>query len=329
MKISPKIFFATIFFCLGSSLNATIIFLKGTGSSGKTSLCKALVSIDPSWKVVDEDELFINKIIDHIRDKFPHEFGAIENAVALENLFHAVKYNQILFKDIATLQNKTDAEIAIYNIKKKLDQFTLNNEFLNGEWFKQLRLDILAHVKNYANAGFNVVVDSCFLKSKQIDELKQEYKTVSVLTYSPIKKLVNRTITRNYRALLNRDLYSMRYFHQALTSFIGIYDFQENWSEQSIDVIKREEINNVLDVVGISLAGQAQTSGSLSPFSREEFSRSQLHEYRSSFMKKFLNTDVLYVTPKDNVDFVMRTAEMSSDESASQLLVMVESVSGC
>lgn len=322
-----KIFFIGALFCLSSHLHAVIVFLKGTGCAGKTSLCSALLTADSSWKIVDEDALYIKEAVDNFRNTFAQEFGHIETAIAQENIFHAIKRNQILFKETATAQEKTEAEIVIYSIKKRLDQCTSINKRTNNEWHDELKAQLLSSIRERADAGFNVIVDSWLLEPQHIEMLRQEYKVAIVLTYCPFKELVNRTLTRNYHALLNKNLYAMRYFHQPLMSFMKLYDFQAEPSEQAIDTITREEINNALDVVELALVcSNNLCGGSVDIFSREEFSRSQLYEYRTSLMGKFLDTDILYVIPKNSIDCVIKTMGINAQEGAQQFLSKLESV---
>lgn len=301
-NFSIGMFFALSVLLLSSLTHATstAIFLSGTGSAGKTSLCKALIQSDPSWKLIDEDALYFDKAVLFLRDLFPQEFSYIDAAVAAENLFHAVLRNQILFKDSATAQEKIDASIAIYGVRKRFDLLMVGDSIINGKW-RGIKTSIAHDTVLHIEQGGNIIIDSLgFIKPQDAEQAG--YKVVRILMYCPLKDIVNRTLQRNVDALLRRRLLSMRYYSHLLTGFINLYDFKEK-SDDSIDSITREEVNNVLDVVELLLPLREN----INCFTRAEFSREQFNEYRENFMKKFVNTDVLYIAPKDKFDLCVRT----------------------
>lgn len=310
-------------FCTSNLLQGIIVFLKGSGCAGKSSLCKALLEHDTTWKLMDEDTLYIARSVEYFKSAFPQEFAAIETVIAPENIFHAVQRNQILFRENATAHKKAQAEIAIFSIKKNLDPYNSSNKNIQNEFNNELTEYMMLSIQNYAHAGFNVVIDSWLLSPEQIAVLKQKYRTVTVLAYCPLNALINRTLTRNYHAFMHRNLYAMRYFHQALLSFKYLYDFQKEPSQNSIDSITREEVNNALDVVALALPS-GNTCGGQHLFSRDEFSYSQLHEYRMFFMKMFLDTDVLYITPKASPDFVIKTSGTNVQQEVQQFLTYIQ-----
>ncbi len=323
-RSSMKKIFFIMALCFFIPAHAVIVFLQGAGCAGKTSLCRELLQNNASWKLVDEDALYIERAIQFWADTFPAEFQSIEAAIAYENIYHAVKHNQTLFKESATAQEKMVARIAIYSIKTRLAERTADNDAAYAQWKQALAAQVFADTISHAQQGFNVVVDNWGLKPEHYDALEKEYDVVRVLAYCPLRELVNRTIRRNSDALLTRNLHAMRYFHQPLLSYLGLYDFEEQQSDRSIDVISREDINNALDVVELALSVQ-ENFGITNGFSRAEFSRSQLHEYRVNFMKKFGNRDVLYVVPKNKIDICIRTDDHGGSTAAQRFAQAIES----
>ena len=84
----------------------------------------------------------------------------------------------------------------------------------------------------------HVIVDTWFLKPEHIAHIAQSFKIHHLLAYCPFLEIVIRTIKRNNDALIGgKDIWSMRFFHQALKSFIGLYDLSDN-PKDSLDVFK-------------------------------------------------------------------------------------------
>lgn len=291
-------FFFLIYY--SSSYATAVLFLYGTGSVGKSSLCKALVQHDPSRILIDEDELYCQGVLLFFKNVFSSEFSFIENAIAVENIFHAIVRKQIVFKKDATDQEKTDALVAIYSTRKRLDQLLLNNAEINKQW-RHIGKSISDCALSLTNQNSTLIVDSIGIVSPEGME-KAGCTIVRILVYCPFKDIVNRTIRRNTDALLSRNLLSMRYYSYLLTSFMRAYDFNEQ-PDGAIDTITKEEVNNTLDLVALLLP----TQENITNFTRAEFNQVQLNEYRTYFMKKFVNTETLYIVPKDKIDFCVRT----------------------
>src|SRR5437868_4665871 len=85
-----------LFYSLSISAQPVLVFLKGTGCAGKTSIGNTLQA--KNWHVIDEDAFFYEEGPLYWKTLFPEEFISIEQAIDRSNIFHAVVRNQILFK---------------------------------------------------------------------------------------------------------------------------------------------------------------------------------------------------------------------------------------
>jgi hypothetical protein len=323
MNSITKTFFLVLTACTHLT-SATIVILRGTGSAGKTSLCKELIAIDPSWKLLDEDEMYIEQSIGYFRTYFPQEVASIEQAIADANLFHALQRHQIVFRSTATVQEKSEALNSLYTIRVKLHQCAGNNDITSKAWNRNLSAYVLDCINMHLANGFNVVLDSWgLLRSEHVALLQEQYEVITILAYCPLRDVINRTIQRNAHALLTKNLASLRYYRHMLRSFINLYDFEENNSVRALDSITREDINNELDIVSLLLCTQDYPDELSNGFSQVEFSRNQLYDYRVNCMKKFANNNPLYIVPKIPVDFCIRTDNSSPFENCQRLLQVI------
>lgn len=74
--------FLTFFSYMGTVFGdkPCLVLLMGTGSAGKTSVGKSLLSLDKRWKVIDEDDIYIDLFLETIATMFPAQWNSITKA---------------------------------------------------------------------------------------------------------------------------------------------------------------------------------------------------------------------------------------------------------
>ena len=311
------------FFCFSCiSFTSEVVFLHGTSCSGKTSICKEFQS--DSWNVVDEDAIYYQEVSMDWKQQFPEQFESIEQAIEPENMLHAVMRNQLLFKYNAPNEARNRAKQAIRCIQEKLnsreDKTVVTR---NHEWHKQLREKITDKIKKIAQKN-NVIVETWFLNLEYIQQVEDEYPTTHVLAYCPFHELVMRTITRNNIALMNgKNISSMRFFHQPLTSFSSLFALSDS-DLDAIDSINEADVQHSMDIVKLSLTESSDATGESELFTRGEFSIKQFEEYKNTMLNKFEDHNTLLVVPTKKYDKIIRTDKQNSAECAQSILSVFE-----
>jgi hypothetical protein len=305
------------------SFAGTVVFLRGSGCAGKTSLCRELVKLDSSWKYVEEDGIYYQEAAVHWQSEFPAEFATIQEAVDPENILHAVLRNQLLFKTNTSDEQRLKVKSAISIMQQALNSRDKKQQ--NGSktsWGEALRDQIAQTIMDHAQ-HHNVIVDTWFVKPEHIQRVADAYRVVHVIAYSAFPEIVKRTMKRNYAALMNgKDISNLRFFHQALKSFTGTYDISDS-SEKSIASLDKESVLHALDLVELQLQDSPQATGSSKTFTRGEFSLQEFQDYRKEFLDKFAS-QTAYSVPKLPFDMVVMTDEQNPAVSAQQIINFVE-----
>ncbi len=304
---------------------STIIFLQGTGCAGKSSICRELQKLDPSWKIVDEDAVFFEQLPLRCAYLFPEEFIALSKAIATESLFHAIVRNQVQFKEGTTDLEKNAALRAAQKIRDTLDSKNKLAFETKKLWIDYLTSHIIIKIQDYAAHGHNVIVDTWFLKIEHFERFKTHFNVVLALAYCPINDLVDRTIERNSNAAIG-NFSSNRFFHQALMSFAQHYELLPKPNQEStnsgIDTLNLEILNKALNKVENTMTVSSHAAGADNMFTRGEFSHQQFELFKENLIYKFQDTLVCSVLPKLTYDILIRTNELTPFQSAQHLLAI-------
>lgn len=79
-----------------------IVYLKGTCCAGKSTLIQSIRQRWDNLEIVDEDPIVHRTFPDAVSLRFPVEYASIIKAIAEQNLYHALRAKDILFKKTAT-----------------------------------------------------------------------------------------------------------------------------------------------------------------------------------------------------------------------------------
>jgi cytidylate kinase len=296
-----------------TSFAGKVVFLHGTACSGKTSLCREFLGHD-EWRVVSEDDIFYERAAVRWQHEFPQEFKIIEEAIDKENILHAVMRNQILFRAQASDALRRQAKAAIGLVQEKLDGVSREKREDPNSWSNMLRRHITQTIIDLAKTN-NVIVDTWFIKEGHIAEIAQQCEVMHVAVYCPFSDIVKRTMKRNYEALMNgKEISSLRFFHQTLNSFIGLYKFSD-FESGSIDTLEKDAVVHGCDIVSLQLRDSANATGATKAFTRGEFSLQEFEEYRQNLLAQFKSV-IVYVCPKFKADVIIRTDQNSPAECA-------------
>jgi|GEM_PF-4134577 gluconate kinase len=303
---------------------ATIIVLKGTCCAGKTSIFHEIAQ-KTTWKIVDEDALYLEQSIALWQDIFPEEYAIIKNSIDGQNIFHAVKRNQILFKAGISSAEKIRSLSAIETLQKAFDDPATPQSLAVKTWHDNLKQALSRQIEDYAQAGHTIIVDSWRLSRNYFETLKDSHTVFFVLAYVPLSTIIERVFERNYSALFTGDLRSMRFYGQTLSSFSSLYAFSPENDSTSLDGITPLCLQDTLNLIECILPEIPSISAG--PFSRREYSRQDLYDYEESILNY---SDVseqhkFVVLPKEKYDLILYTDQQSPAACTQQLIEFTKS----
>lgn len=300
--------------------SSTLVFLRGSCSVGKSSLCKELAKCDPQWKYVSEDDFCISQFIEFLLKLFPVQMKTISQAIARENMFNAINRYEVLFKDNATYEEQQQAWKAIAEIKTYLDDPCNNNQ--RKAIGLKTKYSILEHVYYYLVCGFNVIVDSWMFTQEEIDQFRKDFNmTHRVFAYCPLKFVLARLKERYTIAINQKNFHEKKVYKQALSSYFA--KVQPAKEESALDVISRQEIEGAIEDIMAHIASlPPRECGKNKQFSRSEFSQEELQEFIQEVYKNFGfdSRDVIAIEPAEKHDFIIRTDEGDPQQCAQLLL---------
>ena len=321
-----RVIFLWIIYSITGSAHATIIILKGTSCSGKTSICREVIQLDSRWKLVDEDAIYYygGSTLERWSRIFPEEYRVIARSISDENISHAILFNEHLFKNSVSEGDKTAVYKAIKKIQKKLD--TPNGAIIESKriWMKYLRSFVVSQIHDYAMMGNNVIVDSVYLKDEDIEQLKKHFRVVIALTYCSFKKLVMRMKKRNAEAIKAHNYASKRFFYHLLTSFfVSFYEVapQSDVSSNAIDILTLDSLNDAFSLIKSSKKESTHAAGSRNVTTRGEFDNEQLKVFIDDVMSTFMGSSSCYLIPKISYDIFINTSDTTSSKAAEELIL--------
>jgi dephospho-CoA kinase len=313
LKSTLLLFLAILAFAPAHSESPKIVYLKGSCSSGKTTLIRSMEQRWNNLTVVDEDSMVHKRFPEAVAERFPFEYPPIATAVAKENLYRALRTQDLLFKSNATREECLEAKRMIDQIQHELDQLE------NLPWYEgvmqSIRDDIVKAIQAAIREGNHVVIDSWYFTASQIQEHFPEVTTLRVMVYSPLAIAYERLLQRNQEALLQENLDSKRDVNQLVSSFCSIYQLSARPS-QPIEAISWRQLNQLFDSIYSRLGDQEWQRKA---FVFGELSRSQFRTIQTQFMQPYAEhgATVLYVSPREDQDLIIdntaRTPQQALD----------------
>lgn len=279
-----------------------IIYLKGTCSAGKSTLIRPLLNQWGNLEIVDEDSIMHRSYIEAVATRYPHEFDCIKQAIAQENLYHALREKDVLFKKTATKEECVKATNALYKIQEELNK--PENLAWKQEISREIDTEVLRHIREAIEQKKNVLLDSWYIKPNHLNLYFPETKIIRVLIYSSLQNTYERFLKRNKEALIQENLLEKRYLRQLVGSFFSLYQIDTH-PLQPIHEIKKHELDQVLDVISQSFKG-SNPSYQKPIFTFEEISQTYFLKMKGEFLRPFENSgDTFYISPKEKQDIII------------------------
>ncbi len=306
MKHLYLLFLFAHFLSANNSHKSTIVVLKGLCSAGKSSICRALIENDSSWKTIDEDLVYIKIFNNAIKKKFPEQFKTIKQAINKCNHFHAIQRKEILFKDEATQNEQEDALRAIEEITTFIDS-NPDRESIETQWLAEVKQKVFQKIDKYIARGKNIIVDSWILNQSDVQKLKTITRVFLCMAYAPLLTSVDRVIKRNNEVYQTNNLMNKRLMRSLIESFQNLYTLSPQPMEEHIlGTLNLEYFTEYIDKVRTYLKTVQAPSG-VSPI-QKEISQEKLYSYATD-TKTLLQNQIMYITIPASYDFVINTMD--------------------
>lgn len=304
-----------------SPQKGAIVFLRGPCSVGKSSICKALSEADKSWKSIDEDEYHIRLALHAIKKEFPLQFTAIKKSIRKCNRYHALQRKEIFFKEATRDEKKQSALKSIDYIRNALASNPHYSDF-RAQIDRITRDKLINDIKKYASKGYNVIVDSWFLKEEDFQIFKKKFPFFLGIAYAPLHVLLERVNKRNRTAYETKNLMSKRFIRQALESFNQTYTLTSNPTPIVLDTLSKETLIACLENIRSQLLAKNEQAHQ---HSFKEFTTEELDEFKEKMLARFNGEPKVNITLDQKYDFVINTKENKPEFYAQLIKRKVES----
>lgn len=272
-----------------------IIHIKGTCSSGKSTLMRCWTKESESLAIVDEDAIMHKRYVDAVSERFPEAFDSIQKVIAKENLYHALREKDVLYKSAPS----EEAVNALTMIQEELNQDLPWKQLVSRE----IDMEVLNGIEAGLRAGKNVLLDSWYITPERLRIEFRGIKIIKVLLYCPLPLAYERFLKRNKKAHAIGNLSEKRYLRQLIGSFTSLYQINSA-PLKPIQNITREELDPVFDEMENSLTGDGPYKKPI--FTFEEISKGHFLDMKEGFLRPFtVPAEEFYLEPKAPYDIIL------------------------
>lgn len=303
---------------------ATLVLLVGPACAGKSTLMKKIIEIDPSIKIgYDQDYSYHKEARDFIAHEFKDEYYVLSQAIAHDNIFHALKYNEVVFKKNidAALQER------VIKLLKKIRN-TLDNP--NNNLSKKCKADYREHLEktlhSYATTNDCYLIDSWIatMSPSMLSELRKRYNVIVICVYTSLAESVQRLQARNTRGLIEDNLSNNRFYRYVIDGIKYAYRITVN-EKNAIDILERDKVVELFDAI-IPLLAQEPKFPSYAAFSNGDYTREELMDLKEAFLKEFnlVEHNSVSICPNYSYDYVINSSGKTAEELARDVLAIIQ-----
>jgi guanylate kinase len=275
-----------------------IILLKGTCSSGKSTLIQSIADSDMNIEIVDEDTYVHDGYLSAIQTRFPLEYNAIAEAIDYDNMYLSLRSNDMIYNSHSSYPERCIAEKYILDLRQELNK----PEYLN--WKNSVSENItdtcLDAMKNALEHGKSVLLDAWYISGNRIRGLFPNNTIIKILLYCELQEGYRRLMERNLKCQTTRNIREKRSAAQLIGSFNLLYKVSKT-PLQPIHKFNFETFNNLMAEIEETLP---VTTTLAQVFSFKECSKSEFRGLQLNFLKDFEHNNC-YITPKENHDLII------------------------
>lgn len=301
-----------------------IVYLRGICSSGKSSFTKQLIETNPEWMGFDDDQIAYRHYVKAISERFSQEFASVAKVIAPQNLYHAFRRSEILFKEDAVPEDCEKAKEAIGRVQNEL------NLPKNLEWKKNInklvRDEICQRIQEAIDVKKPIVVDVWFYEPEEIQKLFPKARHFKVMLHCPLVISFERTVTRNQEARNLPNLGDLRYVEQIANSFSALYQLSEEKSSRFVSKVTKQDITKSFERMESMIAHV--THYEQPNFTLCEMTVKLLRTLRDTFIEPFNQSErrELFLELKSEQDLIIDTTMLKTQEAIKLFLEKVTQV---
>ncbi len=283
---------SSAFILYASSTSTSLIIIRGTANSGKSTLCKTLNNLlNNSYAFVSQDDVHRKESYKVFKGIFPEEMKLICETIPYKNLWQAIKYGVITFPDNTEKQKKESIQNAVSTIQNHFDSplYTKQKNALDALGKQKIMHQLIFH----AAQRHNVIFDSWGVTNwnYELNQLKNYFDhLIGVATYCSLKTIEQRWKHRNSCARETNDYTEVRTMTQMAKSFFSFLQPNDSQSTHNTNFfVTKQEFDTLMQKMLLYISNNttphAQQKKSF--FSIHEFTAEELFEFKNTMYAKF------------------------------------------
>lgn len=310
-----NIVYSFLFFHLSLFCQPTIVMLMGSGSAGKTSIGKALQSIDSHWAIIDEDIIYRELFFEKVAEIFPEELATIEKVIAPYNRFHAIQRNEFVFYESVDTVLRAEAEKAI-KIIQDYCYFGAQAKIFRELFYKEFQDRTIRIIDKAVKENKNVLLDSWYITSEKVQETFANACVMKTLVFCSLSSTYEHFKKRNRDALLSNNIDNKRCYQQLIPHYVSLYRATTTSTKKAIAKSNKQEIEAIFDHIGNELPKSVVL---------REMTVDELNELRREFIPQDLSDENVFTESKNEYDMLLNTDVMTAEDAARFLLGSIKS----
>lgn len=285
---------------------ATIVYLKGTACAGKNRFAAAFEKCS-KWLCINDDPIACDVFLAAIQERFPKEYLAAARVIHVSNLYHALRYKDILFRQESNEDERKAGGEAVAFIQNELDQAE------NRPWVLQVnqtvRLQAMQKIETAIRNKQRVLLDSWFFTSKEVQEKFPEGRVIRLLVYCPLPVATKRLFKRNSEGLATGNIIEKRYPVNLLGSFKALFHLEQN-PQQPLEVVDKSTLVAAFDLLRDEIAKVDATIPKKS-FTIQQLSTPQFETLKKEFLQPFeaYKGKTLTIAPREPQNIIVANTD--------------------
>lgn len=277
-----------------------IVLLYGSGSAGKTTLAREILSLNQEWCHIDEDEIFNEMWLEHVSRIYPKEFQIIDEVLPHENLFQALKNSTIIFPEDTTNFQQEVVKTAVDLIQTKIAK-NKSDEF-RKRLFQNFEMLIIDRVRECLNNGKSIILDRWHTTPDLLFKTISDTPIIKVLVFSTLEHTLEHFQKRNEWANQSRNASSHRLYKHVIPSYVRLYKLSDK-PYQSLCSYRRADVENMFRSIRDELPVERSDSKKVLMFG--ETTKEGLDKLKEEFVPNSSYGNTLYLSPIDHYDFII------------------------
>jgi dephospho-CoA kinase len=290
-----------------------IIFLYGTSSSGKSSICKGIKKLAPHYLIDSLDKAHDRDLVNVLRNFFPKELEDIQKAIAIHNIATAIFFDkneeEFHFLKESSIELRIRAKEACLRIREQQGKVT---EKLNP---KRAVEDMFESAFRNSKKGKTVIIDSPDFKHFILykESVLFNCPLFLGLVYCPFSVLSQRIDQRNKVAMNKKKFLQARYGIFPFLQFADLYEAIPSTNNITLGRLYREEVKYVIEKHAKIYAKKVNINSRKFINNCQENLLGLLHFSNPSF-------NSVNIAPRYPYDIIFNTLEETPEGSAGVLL---------